>query len=210
MTMLDPLARGLAGRMATLDIYITEGRLIRGAWTGTDAQGRETACLLAALYPETGKQKSVDACPAGTIPAWWAHATIWIDDAGTLAHWPDVVRRYAALSLRWHALDARGWERVSLHMRRASLVEAKRHTDNARALAVCDAVLALITRGDKPMPKEWAEAEAAEAEAAAAGAAAAGAATWAEAAAEEASQAAGVWAVDPIALLRELIETRVA
>jgi len=35
-----------------LETYQREGRLIRNAWVGTDAQGRETACLLAALVPE--------------------------------------------------------------------------------------------------------------------------------------------------------------
>ena len=35
--------------MKTLEQHIDDGTLIRNGWTGTDDQGRETACLLAAL-----------------------------------------------------------------------------------------------------------------------------------------------------------------
>ena len=38
--------------MKTLEQHIDDGTLIRNGWTGTDDQGRETACLLAALAPQ--------------------------------------------------------------------------------------------------------------------------------------------------------------
>ena len=41
-----------------LQDFLDSGRLIRKAWTGTDAQGRETACLLAALSPEVAATHS--------------------------------------------------------------------------------------------------------------------------------------------------------
>jgi hypothetical protein len=80
--------------------YLNSGRLIRGAWTGTDSQGRRTACLLAALSPEAGRSKDPGACPASVMPAWLAHLTPWIDDAGSKEAWPGTVRRYAELAGR--------------------------------------------------------------------------------------------------------------
>ena len=68
--------------MNLLQQLIDEGRLIRRAWAGTDDQGRETACLLAAISPEAGQAQNPNACPAHVMPQWLAHLTPWIDDAG--------------------------------------------------------------------------------------------------------------------------------
>ena len=53
-----------------LNKHIAEGTLIRNQWTGTDAQGRATACLLAALAPECGADQSAASCPAEVMPSW--------------------------------------------------------------------------------------------------------------------------------------------
>jgi len=52
-----------------LDSHLHAGTLIRWAWVGTDAEGRATACLLAALSPECGVASSAAACPAVAIDA---------------------------------------------------------------------------------------------------------------------------------------------
>ena len=89
-----------------LETYHREGRLIRHAWTGTDDQGREAACLLAALVPECGAKESSSVCPASVLPPWLAHLTPWIDDAGTAEAWPGVVTRYVAILRAWNLTDA--------------------------------------------------------------------------------------------------------
>lgn len=134
-----------------LDTMIAEGRLIRYRWLGVTSDGRETACLLAALYPECGDTMSVG--PANDIDPWLAAFTPWIDDAGTEAHWPEVVRRYAAVIRRVHVLDSAAWRRAELRSLLAVLGEAQRH--NAK---LCDRAIALIARelsGDAPAAAEW-------------------------------------------------------
>ncbi len=121
--------------------FINEGRLLRGKWRGTDDRGRETACLLAALAPECGRDESVASCPADVMPAWLAHLTPWMDDDGTDEAWPAMVRRYAAVAARWHVLDAVAWQRVEWRVHVAIVTEAMRHTDDARVLAACQGVI---------------------------------------------------------------------
>jgi hypothetical protein len=130
----------------TLDTMIAEGRLIRGAWTGTDAHGRETACLLAALAPECGREGSAAVCPASVMPAWLAHLTPWIDDAGTLEAWPAMVRRYADVARRWHVLDAAAWQRAQWRVRIACVEEALRHVtvDKWGVRSACEQVIAVF------------------------------------------------------------------
>jgi hypothetical protein len=130
--------------------FINEGRIIRGGWLGTDAQGREMACLLAALSPEAGDARRADACPAAVMPGWFANLTPWIDDGGSTAEWPRVVRRYAACAARWSALDEAAWRRVEVAARRASVVEAMRHTTDERVLDACRGVLVWL---DDDMPE---------------------------------------------------------
>ena len=83
--------------MNQLQQYIDEGRLIRNAWTGTDAEGRHTACLLAAIAPVCGEEESASVCPAEVMPEWLAHLTPWMDDNGTSGAWP--ASRRAAVSV---------------------------------------------------------------------------------------------------------------
>ena len=185
--------------------HIKNNTLVRDTWMGIDADGRETACLLAALSPECGAARDVSACPADLMPAWLAQLTPWIDDSGTLKHWPTVVRRYADLAARWRVLDAETWKRLDFAVRAICVREAteviSEETDGTatEVRKACVCVVALCDRaavGDYPTEQEWktaaaaAEAAAAAAAEAAAAEAAAAAAEAAEAAAEAAARAA--------------------
>lgn len=172
---------------------LEEGRLIRHAWTGTDAEGRETACLLAAISPEVAQAKAVAACPADIMPPWLAHLTVWMDDAGSESAWPGMVRRYADLASRWHVLDDDAWARLELRAKRIALVEAMRHGGDP----VCSRVLELIDRalaGDRPTAAEWGAARASGTAARASAGARASAAVWAAVWAARAAARAPVWA----------------
>jgi hypothetical protein len=152
-----------------LQTMIEENRVIRRAWRGHDAQGRETACLLAAMSPAV--VNSAAQCPADVMPAWLAYLTPWIDDAGTIDHWPAVVRAYADVAARWHVLDAAAWRRLDYECRAIAVREAATHTTDAAALAACATVIALCERviaGDEPTESEWSAARAAAASARAA------------------------------------------
>jgi hypothetical protein len=86
-------------RFDRLDAMITNGRVIRRAWTRT-TNGIERACLLAALSPECGAMKTTWACPADLMPRWLAELVPCMDDNGTSAAWPDMVRRFASVIRR--------------------------------------------------------------------------------------------------------------
>jgi hypothetical protein len=113
-----------------------------------------------------------------------------LDDNGTEAAWPAMVRRYSHVVRRGSAtLDDAGWRRVLARVMLAVLAEAAPRD----ASGSCQRVAALWSRvldGDEPREEEWAAAAAAawaSAWASAAAAAAAGeegeAAAWASAAA---------------------------
>ncbi len=185
----------LSDRLNNLDSLIADGRIIRGSWTGTDAHGRATACLLAALSPEAGQEKSPNACPASVMPAWLAHLTPWLDDAPSNEVWAEVVCRYARVARRWHALSAEDWRRLDYRCRAIALREARSSSRNDRALSAIDSVLRLLDiagSGLSVSDREWYAAYAA----AQAAREAAAAATWATLAAREAEAAAGAatWA----------------
>ena len=135
-------------RIERLNAYINEGRVIRNQWTGTDAQGRETACLLAALSPEAGSSENPSACPATVMPSWLARLTPSLADAGSEAAWPGMVQRYAALAARWHRLDDAAWLRVQYKFLAATVREAKSHVgaDQTDVLVACDRVIELCDR----------------------------------------------------------------
>ena len=174
-------------RVERLNSMIREGRIIRNDWVSSDEQGRETACLLAALSPEVGEAESPAACPASVMPEWFAHLTPWMDDACSDAEWPRVVRRYAACAARWSALDEAAWRRVEIAARRVSVVEAMGYTGDEQVLDACRRVLAWL---DADMPEASRASAKAALGMAAAAAAAAAAAPWAAAAAAEAAEAA--------------------
>jgi hypothetical protein len=151
-------------RLNRLDTFKSEGRIIRHEWEGIDDDGHEVACLLATLSPEAGRRGNPSACPAGVMPAWFANLTPWIDDSGSVAAWPSVVERYAALAHRWHALSADAWVRLHYAVRAAAVSEAMQHTTDAGVLKVCNVSLALCLRaagGDMPTSEEFGAAESA-------------------------------------------------
>jgi hypothetical protein len=139
--------------------YLREGRLLRGGWTGLDNQGRETACLLAAIVPECGRRKSAAACPSSLMPPWMASLTVFIDDRGTDEAWPRTVVRYVSLLRRSRALSESAWLRLDYRCRRAAVLEARSAVmPRSDCLAAIDGVLALLDRAiasDMPTDAEW-------------------------------------------------------
>jgi hypothetical protein len=130
-------------RVERLNTFINEDRIIRGEWTGTDEQGRETACLLAALAPEVVEAEGEWACPANIMPSWFAYLTPWMDDNASDTEWHRTVRRYAAC------------RRIEVAARRAAVVEAMRHMTDAQASAILLQVLAWLDAGT-PEPERGA------------------------------------------------------
>ena len=169
------------------------GTLIRNAWTGTDAEGRATACLLAALAPECGAAESSAACPAEVMPAWLAPLTVFIADSGSVASWLGHVRRYAAIAPRFGELIGDLDRRALIGCLRVIVAEAPSHVEPSGAVS---AVLALLDReigGDRPTAAEYvfsaaASSAAAAAEYASAASSAASAAAYAAYAASDAAE----------------------
>jgi hypothetical protein len=180
-------------RFDRLDTFIEQGRLVRKAWG--DGQGR--ACLLLALAPEVGAEGAVERCPAYLIPAWLAYLTPGLDDNGTEAAWPTMVRRYSIVVRRGATtLDDAGWRRVLARTMLAVLAEAAPHDPSGSCQRVSELWTRVLT-GEEPRAEEWAAAAAgARAARAAARAGARAAEAWAaeawaaEAAAEAASESA--------------------
>ncbi len=182
-------------RFDRLDCFIEQGRLVRWAW----GDGQERACLLLALAPEVGAEGAVERCPAYLIPAWLAYLTPDLDDCGTGAAWPAMVRRYASVVRRGaETLDDAGWRRVLARTMLAVLAEAT-PLDPSGSCARVAALWSRVLAGDEPREEEWAAA-------ASASAAVAALATWAArlaasvaARAASASAAAAVGAARPAA-----------
>jgi hypothetical protein len=183
--------------MMTIEQLHAEGRLIRGKWSDTDAQGRELLCLYTALAGDADARPGT--CPADMCPLWLAHLIPWINDAGTAAHWPSVVDRFARLAPRLGEIQGDRSARLDYRCRAIAVREARSHVAGGHAaLGVIDGVLALLDRASAGAPvtaDEWARAEAwaAAAETRAARAAETRAAWAAEAAAARAAEAAA-WA----------------
>ena len=107
--------------MMNLQKMIAEKRITRRQWTGTDAQGRSTACLLAAMHPPCGTKKSASVCPASLMPQWMAELTLWIDDSPSDGRWWSIVERYGAIAQRFPELDEKRWDRASYRVGAAIL-----------------------------------------------------------------------------------------
>jgi hypothetical protein len=151
-------------RIERLQTFVAEGRIVRDYWTGIDKQGREEACLLAALSPEAGKAEDAGACPASVMPTWFAYMTPWMDDNASEAEWPRMVRRYAACAARWSALDNAAWRRIEVVALRTAVVEAMRHITDAQASAILTQVLAWIDAGMSEPEREALQAAALKAQ----------------------------------------------
>ena len=148
-------------RFNRLDLFIAEKRLIRKAWTG---ENNQTACLLAALSPETGEQETAAVCPASLMPRWLAELTPWIDDAGSDTAWLSVVKRYATLARRWHVLEPEAWRRLDYQVRALSVREAMSHTQEQYAIDVCtrvEVLCELAASGSDIAVEQWSAAESA-------------------------------------------------
>ena len=118
--------------MSIANVY-AEGRLIRGKWSATDAEGRQLLCLYTALVGDP--EGRPDACPASIAPKWIAHLVPWWDDAGSEAAWAGMVVRVARIAGRLHEVPARAeWQCRAIAVR-----EAMRHTDAALAWAAAAA-----------------------------------------------------------------------
>lgn len=139
-------------RLDRLNTMISENRITRRQWYGRDEEGRQTACLLAALSPEAGRAEDYESCPAEVMPSWLAELTPWMDDYGTDAAWPHVVKRYAACAARWHKLDDAAWRRVEIAARRASLSEVMSYTIDEQVLGVCQAAIDWLDDGMPETP----------------------------------------------------------
>jgi hypothetical protein len=168
-----------------LDQYAAEGRIIRRSWTGTDAQGRETACLLAALDPE--RIDSASKCPSEWMPKWLAYLTPFMDDETSDEAWPLVVTRYRRVLRHIHLLTPEGSDRAMWRTIDAALAIAQPH-DTAGVVALVRALIARQIAGDIPSSDEWASARAS--------ARAAAEAEWASEASARAAAWAAAWAAE--------------
>ena len=101
-----------------LQQFAAEGRIIRGNWSGVDDEGRETACLYAALVPGA---TSPSACSADLMAQWFAEMTPFIDDNGTLEKWRSNINRYVATAPHWKDLSPDAWRRTEAKTILASL-----------------------------------------------------------------------------------------
>jgi hypothetical protein len=133
-----------------LNTLISEGRVIRGSWTKQDDEGRDTACLLAALYPPCGVARSEAACPSSLMPGWLASLTVWIDDSGTPEKWPGHIKRYAAVIRGVVALDAAAMAKLSTRIRVLIVREAMSHItrDEWGCKAACEQTIEALESGD--------------------------------------------------------------
>ncbi len=172
-----------------------DGRIIRHEWSDTGDDGRERACLYAALVPGA---ESTSNCPASLMPQWLADLVPNIDDCGPDEAWPEMVLRFGRV-LPWR-LDAAAERRVLARTMIAALEIAVLHDTHSVVRPVA-ALWRQALAGDEPTREEWDGAgAAAKAEAMAAGAARARAeakttTAWAEAATADAKAEAAAWAV---------------
>jgi hypothetical protein len=123
------------------DSYLAEGRLIRHEWTGNDAEGRATACWLAALFDEVSSSESPASCPADQLPQWLAYLIPWMDDKGTKKRWRGFAERLSAVLKAPRTADQ--WHRAEYAVRALCVRDAMRHTDDASVLEVCSKVVDL-------------------------------------------------------------------
>ena len=144
-------------RIENLNRHIEGGTLVRNSW----GDGRDRACLLAAMSPECAESKSPMDCPASVMPKWLAELTPWMDDHGSEEAWPHMVRRYAALAARWHVLSDGQWSRLEFVAKKIAVESCLEHNEGA-----CAPVIALLDRsiaGDIPSDEEWSAARSAAA-----------------------------------------------
>lgn len=176
----------IQSRLARFNLFVAEGRIIRGAWHGKDAQGRETACLIGAFGPDINSARN---CPGKVMPQWLAHLTPDFTDSVSSDYFPEFVATFARAANRWGKLSPEQWDRALCKTMIATLNVVLPH-DTA---GVVQPVIALYERwlgGSRPSRDEWTTA------AWAAAARAAATAAWAAAAARTAAAWAAANAVE--------------
>lgn len=124
--------------MNNAQLVINEGRLIRGAWTGTDVIGRPTACLLSALSPDVAASHNPADCPVSVMPLWMAYLTPFLNEMTSKSAWPQISTRYADLSDAWGVLDGAAWMRLDYATRVAALQIALPYCVNKSMTTACD------------------------------------------------------------------------
>ena len=183
--------------MSGIEQIFSEGRLIRGQWSGTDSAGRELLCLYTAMAGDAAARP--ESCPARLAPQWIAYLMPWWDEAGSADAWPALVRRVAALAPRFVEIRGESSVRLDYECRAIALRECLPLAGTAqlvveRVLALCDRRAA----GDVPSPAEWkaaGEGAAAEAEVVAVTAVTAAAASWGAREVTGAAAEAAAWVV---------------
>ena len=132
--------------LKNFDTMLSGGRITRYQWTGRDDNGRVTACILAAIFPQAGKAKSASVCPSDQMWPWLAHLTPWINDFGSEGLWQQVVQRYAKILHNLHRLDAADGKRLELVCKRIFVSEARSHArpGSHKTLEAIDLVIELI------------------------------------------------------------------
>lgn len=147
-------------RFTRLDTLIAQGRICRRRWHDgppTD-DGYEHMCLLLSLAPEVGKGE-VEQCPAWLMPAWLAHLTPWIDDAGSEERWPHHIAEYRRVVPGVARLSADSQRRLDYAVRAAILRETIDVAGDSKP--VVEAVIARCDRaasGEVVSNEEWARA----------------------------------------------------
>lgn len=132
--------------LKNFDTMLATGRITRHQWTGRDDNGRVTACILAAIFPQAGAAKSASVCPSDQMWPWLAHLTPWINDFGSEGLWQQVVQRYANILHNLHRLDAADGKRLELVCKRIFVSEARSHArpGSRKTLEAIDLVIELI------------------------------------------------------------------
>jgi hypothetical protein len=132
--------------LKNFDTMLATGRITRHQWTGRDDNGRVTACILAAIFPQAGEAKSASVCPSDQMWPWLAHLTPWINDFGSEGLWQQVVQRYAKILHNLHRLDAADGKRLELVCKRIFVSEARSHArpGSHKTLEAIDLVIELI------------------------------------------------------------------
>ena len=132
--------------LKNFDTMLSGGRITRYQWTGRDDNGRVTACILAAIFPQAGAAKSASVCPSDQMWPWLAHLTPWINDFGSEGLWQQVVQRYSKILHNLHRLDAADGKRLELVCKRIFVSEARSHArpGSHKTLEAIDLVIELI------------------------------------------------------------------
>ena len=138
-------------RFDRLDAFIAEDRLTRKLW----GDGQERACLMLALAPEARDRDTVE-CTANFLPPWLARITPSMDDCGSEAAWPTMVRRYSVVVRRGATtLDDVGWRRVLARTMLAVLARATTF-DTSGSCARVSTLWGRVLSGEEPLKGEWA------------------------------------------------------